>query len=69
MDLNHVVIEMLVKERNEKLLEEAKLDSLYSIAPRARNKSPGMIGRIALRAARLMIYAGDWIKARYEPAI
>ena len=69
MDLNHLVIEMLVKERHERLLEDAKLASLYSIAPRARNKNPGMIGRIALRAARLMISAGDRIKTRYEPAI
>ena len=69
MDLNHMIIEMLVKERNERLLENAKLASLYNIAPSARNKSPGMIGRIALRAARLMIYAGDRIKTRYEPAI
>ena len=69
MDLNHMIIEMLVKERNERLLENAKLASLYSISPRARNKSPGMIGRIALRAAKLMIYAVDRIKARYEPAI
>jgi len=69
MDLNHVVIEMLVKERNERLLENAKLASLYNIAPRARKKGPGMVGRIALRAARLMIYAGDRIKTRYEPAI
>lgn len=69
MDLNHMVIEMLVNERQERLLENARMAELYSIAHEARSKSPGTVGRIALRAARLMISTGDRIKTRYEPAI
>jgi len=59
MDLNYMVIEMLSKERQERLLENARMARLYSIAPRAGSKAPGMVGRIALRAARLMISTGD----------
>ena len=69
MSLNLMVIEMLIKEQQERLLEDARLSRLYSIAPRDRSKTPGMVGRIALRTAQLMISAGDRIKTRYEPAI
>lgn len=69
MNLNYVVIEMLVKEQQERLLENARLARLYSIAPKSRGRTPGVVGRIALRAAQLMISTGDRIKTRYEPAI
>ena len=69
MDLNHMIIEMLANERQERLLENARLTRLYRLTSEARRRTPSMIGRIALKAASLMISAGDRIKTRYEPAI
>jgi hypothetical protein len=68
MNLNQMLIEIMVKEQQERLLENARLGRLYSIT-RAHSKSPGLLGKIALRAAKLMISTGDRIKTRYEPAI
>ena len=74
MNMNQIILEMLVKEQQQRLLEGARLSAYYRLAKENLRKSPeratpGMAGKIAMRAAAWMISLGERIKTRYEPAV